>query len=438
MKKNGFAAILIILVIAILGIVGFWIYKDYILQKLGINPLSNTPVVITTPTTSNFDNLSDQEKIQRIADSHSAFGFSLMNKLMTGSQTENVIISPTSLSLALSMIYEGANGQTKTNMAKVLNIQDIPLNSLNNTLPKLYTQPMADDDVMVNIANSLWQSSSAPLLSTFVTNLKNYYHAENFTVDFNNGSLVADQVNSWVSDKTKGKINKIVDPTNFNAYTLSIIANAVYFKGHWTSPFTKSLTKSDTFHLNNGQIEQVNMMEVNGDFEYLDTKDFQAIKLPYGKSEKYGMYIFLPKGDLGKFTKSLTAEKWKSYISKLETSNGTLKMPSFKLDYSAISNLRDALSNLGMADAFTNKADFSGMIQKSDTPYFIDGIIHKTVIEVNEEGSEAAAATVVLPVAGGGGSPAEPFSMTVNKPFLFAISDSKTGEMLFLGNIQKI
>lgn len=388
--------------------------------------------------------LSEKEKTQLIIDGHHNFGFTLINKLVLQNPKTNVVISPTSLSLALSMLYQGSDGQTKINLAKVLRLGNIDNDSLNNIIYGLYSQSNTDDKVTVNINNSLWQSIKIPVLSTFSDNLQKYFRAENFSVDFKDGASVAEQANSWISGKTNGKIKGILDPANINEKTLALIINTVYFKGLWTKPFDKSLTKKDTFYANDNEKENVKMMKIEGVFEYLENNIFQAIRLPYGESEEYGMYIFLPKNNLQTFIKSLTAKNWEYWTRTMSDQatvqyNGTLIMPLLKLDYRVDNDLLLALSDMGMADAFTPKANFARMVQSSSIPYFVDQIIHKTIVEVDEKGSEAAAATAILPKSGGGNPNIiiKSFFMKVDRPFLFAISD-KNGEILFLGDINRI
>lgn len=436
MKKNGFSPILILILVFAIGAVAFFFFKNDI-SKLSVK----APTASTSPLANDSNNPVSQTDLQKIANSHSSFGFSLLNKLISGDQTENIVISPTSLSLALSMVYEGANGQTRTNMAKVLNLQNLSDSDVNNFLLNLDDYLTSDSNTTVRIANSLWQSVSTPLITNYVSLISKYYKADNFNVDFTNGAKVADQANSWVNDKTNGKITSIVNPDSFNKYTLALIINAVYFKGRWTNEFDKSSTQTDTFYSADGTKEQVNMMAQDYFFDYYETNSFQAVRLPYGEGD-YRMDIFLPKTSLADFAKSLSAANWKAWLKNLEPTNQlnqvNLKLPSFKLDYEAGENLKTALTTMGMGDSFTKDADFSRMVQKSSTPYYIDKIIHKATITVDEEGSEAAAATAILPASGGGSPPDHIYTMTVNKPFLFVIENRSTGEILFLGYIQKI
>ncbi|VVC02718.1 Serpin (serine protease inhibitor) [Candidatus Bilamarchaeum dharawalense] len=364
-----------------------------------------------------------------ISVAHNNLGFNLFHKLTQPGK--NLFISPSSISFALGMVHSGAAGQTEIDMAKVLSIQTIDQPDLANF--NLIKALGEDKSVELSIADSIWLDDGFSIKPDYQKNMEKYYLARISNVDFSNPQS-ATTVNGWVSDNTRGKITKIIDPPLDGVE--AILINAVYFKGKWTSPFNASLTTNRTFTFSDGQTKQIAMMQKKSSFDYLENDQFQAVRLPYG-NQSLAMYVFLPKQPLigsqkiEDFVQNMDSAKWNDWLGSFSHESGTVILPKFKMEYST--ELDEQLKQLGMASAFSDNADFSNMAIE---PVKISRVIHKTYIETNEEGSEAAAVTAVVMVATSAPGPYTPpkeFYMDVNRPFFFAIQDDKTGEILFMG-----
>lgn len=358
-------------------------------------------------------------------DSYNQFGFNLYQKLLS---EENMLLSPVSIALALSMAYNGAAGETQAAMADALLIAGADVNELNQS-NGLLMEMLQDSDVTVNIANSLWLRQGMALLPDFVDVNKDYYQAQVSELDFA-APTAAPRINKWAHDQTKGLIEEIVEAP-IDANTLAFLLNAVYFQGDWADAFAAAQTREDVFSAPGGQVS-VPFMHKTSDYEYLAADDLQAIRLPYGKGNM-AMYIFLPQ-DLKTFNAGLTQEKWAEWRTGFQKQRGALALPKFKFGYEK--SLNDALTSLGMGVAFDElQADFSKMIKLADENVFINEVKHKTFIEVDELGTEAAAVTAIE-LFGVTSMPPEPsFTMKVDQPFFFMIHDQETDSILFMGSV---
>ncbi len=381
---------------------------------------------------------------------NTTFGINLLKQLNSESKGGNVFISPVSVSLALSMVYNGAQGDTRVAMTNALSLIFPPpstaseplavaqgklleeLNKSNLALLKSLTAP--DTGVTLDIANGLWARKGITFKPDFLAVNKLYYKAEVKDVDFSDAATIQ-TINSWVSRNTQGKIPTIVD--SLSPRTIMFLANAVYFKGLWAEQFDSKLTKPAEFTLADGSKKQVQMMSKRAYYRYLEGDDFQAIDLPY-KTGRMSMYIFLPaeSSNLSAFLKKLNPNalaewlpEFHSTLPKFRTTEIAVKLPRFKIEYKA--QLEKALTALGMGVAFTDSADFSGIT--ADTSTAIDSVIHKIYVEVNEEGTEAAAVTGITMRATS--MPVSAPDFIVDRPFFLAIRDNKTGAILFSGAI---
>ncbi len=370
-----------------------------------------------------------------VLDANRRFSFALLQaqrqQQPASKPSGNLFISPTSVSQALSMVYQGASGTTATAMQQALQSNDISAESLiggNAAIKSLLENP-EDAQIQLTVANSLWINEGSQIKSDFIEANRRNYKARISILKFAEASTL-DRINNWVKRSTQGKIPQIFSELDPQAEM--VLANAVYFKGGWTEVFEKSRTKDAPFQLNPTQRKTLPMMNQGGNFAYAETKDFQAIRLPYGQSERFGMYVFLPKGDLSAWMDQLNDENWQAWQAKFINRRGTLSLPRFKISYE--SNLNESLKSLGMKEAFDkDKANFSGI---SKNELAISTVQHKTVLEVNETGTEAAAATAIQMVATS--APIEvpkPFTMVVDRPFFCAIVDRQTGLPIFLGQI---
>ncbi len=362
------------------------------------------------------------------------FGFNLFRTMWESEQNQNIFISPFSVSTALAMTLNGAAGETEEAMIDTLQLQGITTDSINTSYYQLLqTLQTSDPKVTLTIANSLWAREGVPFKQDFQQRNSQYFNAEITSLDFADPDSL-NTINQWVNTNTNGKIKKILDEIESNAVLFLI--NAIYFKGEWKTQFDPSATSDRDFHLVTGSTKQVPMMARKGNYAYYENhqENFQAISLPYGEGQM-SMSIFLPsnKSNLNTFLDSLNTENWENWISQLREQEVMVYIPKFKMEYGT-KELNDALTSLGMGIAFDDdNADFSRMASLDDIGgnLYIEKVAHKTFIEVNEEGSEAAAATSV-------GIGIRSILRTVfnaDRPFFFAIRDNETKTILFMGTV---
>jgi len=367
----------------------------------------------------------------KLADATNRFGFALFHQLEKDGNT--VLISPASVDIALSMTYNGAAGETQAGMAKALFLDGMSLDSLNKTqqaLRDLLQNPSSD--ITLAIANSLWSRQGFVFDTVFLANTRDYYSARVTELDFADPNA-AGTINSWVSENTRGKIPKILDQVASDA--ILYLINAVYFKGTWTYQFDKTKTRDLVFHHPSGD-QPCQMMVQDNEFEYRADGLVQMVRLPYGKSEQFAMYVLLPRPGitLGALADSLDFARWQEWTAELTKRKGTVLLPRFTLDFDA--SLNEPLQALGMEAAFNpGGADFSKMIRLPGQNVFISNVKHKTFMEVNEEGTEAAAVTSVEVGATAFEEPDVPFTMIVDRPFFCAIADKESGIILFMGTV---
>ena len=368
-----------------------------------------------------------------LAAASNAFGFDLFQQLRRQEANKNVFFSPLSVTLALAMTYNGAAGETKNAMARSLKIEGMSHAELNQASADLLKALKGSDPkIELAIANSLWARGGVRFNENFLARNRTFYGAEISSLDFSSPQSVA-TINRWVSANTKGKISQIID--NIDPQEVMFLINAVYFKGQWQKRFEKTLTKEQPFHLPGGQKKSVPMMAQSGNYLYHRGDKFQAVNLPYGNGG-VSLYLFLPDqgSSLDEFLKGLSFQKWEGWINNFNDTPGDVKLPRFKLDYEE--TLNESLRAVGMGVAFNpREADFSGIRPERDL--YISEVKHKAVVEVNEEGTEAAAATSVGVAITSVREPRERFSFVADRPFLMAIRDSQTGAILFMGAVME-
>jgi serpin B len=368
----------------------------------------------------------------RLVAANTRFGFKLFSEVAARNAGKNVLVSPSSVALALAMTYNGADGETRQAMARGLELNQMSLEEANRANLQLKSAlEKADPKVQLQIANSLWARKDVSFRPDFIERNKEFYGAEVTELDFNDPNSPA-SINGWVSRKTGGKIERIIDQIDRDSVLFLI--NAIYFKGKWSVEFKKEETKEDNFTLADGRQKKHPMMTQSGKYDYFDGKKFQAVSLPYG-DRRLSMYIFLPaKGStLAELQKSLTVENWEKWMEEFNQTSGDIVVPRFRVEYEV--ELNDALAALGMGVAFDpDRADFSKMVQ-NDERVAIKKVKHKTFAEVNEEGTEAAAATSVEITVTSVQAPRERFRMVIDRPFFCAIRDNQTGAILFMGAI---
>ncbi len=360
------------------------------------------------------------------------FGFKALNELARTNPDKNVFISPTSLSMALAMTYNGSSGSTRTAMQKALGIAGFdPKKASSASFGLIQSLTKAEAGVELNIANSLWARKGIKFKPDFLKTNKQYFKAEVKQVTF--GPAAVKAVNSWVKAKTGGKIPEIISQMPANA--ILYLINAVYFKGAWTNTFDKERTSDGPFTLADGDKLAVPMMRRNGSYSYYKGTGFQGISLPYGQG-RMRMYVFLPDkaSAVPDLVHELTAQKWETWTRGFNATQVDLCMPRFKIEYKAEDEMKAALKTMGMAVAFDPaKADFSRMAQLSGNRVYISQVVHKTFLDVNEAGTEAAAATSIGMAFTS--APMRPIEMVVDHPFLCAIADGETGAVLFVGAV---
>lgn len=370
---------------------------------------------------------------ERVVQANNSLGLNLFHQLLQAEPGENIFISPSSVAMALAMTYNGAQGETSQAMAQALLLEGMSLEEINKAFADLKTiLQNPDPEVLLAIANSLWAREGVAFNEDFLARTSDYFGAEVTALSFDDPEA-ADMINRWVKEQTRNKIAQIVEPP-INPETILFLINAIYFKGEWSVPFDPQHTRDLPFYRADGTQKQHPMMFRGGNFDYLDHEQFQAISLPYGENERVSMYIFLPAEGttLDDFHSSLNVESWNLWMNSFEEKAGEITLPRFKFEYE--SSLNTALKALGMGIAFDEAAaDFSGM-RPIPPNLFISNVKHKTIIEVNEEGTEAAAVTSVEI---GITSVPELFQMTVDQPFFFAIVDNMTGIILFMGSVEE-
>ena len=399
-------------------------------KKLGaLNPFESTPDQEESTVT---EKVAANPAANPLIDGNTKFAFHLFTNLASKQPEENIFISPTSVALALAMTYNGAEGTTATEIGQTLQLPaEINQEEINQAFEALRLHLVSSDEsVKLAIANSLWLRQDFPLKEKFRQESENFYDAKVTELDFNQASA-KDTINRWVKDNTAGKIEQIVD--RITPSDVLYLINAIYFKGNWTYKFEQNNTVEQPFNLGDGKVKQKPMMTRNGEYSYYENEQFQAVSLPYGKEEKLVMDIFLPRenSNLANFTQELNSENWQQWLQGFSKREGLVQIPRFKLEYEV--PLKDALQSLGMKTAFNPaEANFSAM---SSGSVYVNGVKHKTFLEVNEEGTEAAGVTSIEFSVTSVGISVEPFTMVVDRPFFCAIRDRNTGSILFMGAI---
>lgn len=383
----------------------------------------------TTKSQSAAQEIIPTQNMKTTDQAQNEFAFKIFGLLNSPEQAEtNKMISPLSLFTALSMVYNGADGDTKKGIEKALqlNTEDISLlNSANQQfMHKLMT---ADESVTMDIANAIWYDQSLKVQDDFIENTQTYYDAHVSGENFGDPKTVA-LINNWVKEKTHNKIKSILE--QINPGEVMFLLNAVYFKGDWTDSFSENMTRNKSFYTSEGEIK-VPFMYKDEHFNYVETEGLQAIELTYGKEKLFSMMVLLPKENLSisEFIASLNPQMFSDLNSNLRSEKVKLFLPKWESSYTA-DNLKNELSKMGMSQAFTGGADFSNLFERQSTA--ISSVKHKTYIKVDEEGTEAAAVTSIGMVATS--MPMHPPTiMDVNRPFVYLIKERETNTVLFLG-----
>jgi serpin B len=371
-----------------------------------------------------------------LTDGNSAFAFDLYRALREGNG--NLFYSPYSISLALAMTYAGALGETEGQMADTLHFT-LPQDRLHPAFNGLDlelarrgegAEGRDGEGFRLHIVNAMWGPVGYPFLSQFLDLLAQNYGAGLRLLDFANApeeSRVT--INEWVGEQTEGRIEDLVPQGVIDPATALVLTNAIYFNAAWAEPFETDLTQDGPFYLLDGGEVSAPMMRHTASFGYAEGEGVQAVELPYDGRE-LSMVILLPEaGQFEMFEGSLDAGQVDGIVEGLAHRQVALTMP--KLEFESGFSLKDSLAALGMPDAFTGAADFSGMTGSREL--FIGDVVHKAFVSVDEAGTEAAAATAV--VMEKLAMPEEPVEVTVDRPFIFLIRDIETGAILFVGRV---
>jgi serpin B len=373
----------------------------------------------------------DEARVPQLVAGNTGFALDLYRALFSAEQ--NLFYSPYSISAALAMTYAGARGETEQQMAEALHytLPQAQLHAAFNALDQLLLSSADADDeeaFRLHIANTTWGQQGHHWLEAFLDTLAENYGAGLHQVDFRQAEEARQLINQWVLEQTEGKIEELLPPGAVDGSTALVLTNAVYFKAAWKYAFPEAATRDGPFTLLDGSQVSVPMMSGVGQHNYAEWPGVQAIELPYA-GDALSMVILLPdEGTFGSFVRSLDARLLAALLDGLERQGVALTMPRFR--YHSEFKLKDALTQLGMVDAFGDAADFSGM--DGTRELFIDQVYHQALVAVDEAGTEASAATAVVMARKG---PVVEQRVSIDRPFVFLIRDIESGTILFLGHV---
>jgi len=370
------------------------------------------------------------EKSAAIVDSDNQFGLELFQKVNAAETgNENLMISPLSVSVALAMAYNGAEGTTREQMEDMLHKSGLTPDEINQSYQTLVNAHESHDvKVDFDIANGIFYHKDYTILSDFLNVNEEYYNAEVKPLDFGDSQNALKAINGWVKDKTNDKIESIL--TEISTDDVMVLLNAIYFNGKWTYRFNEDDTADRVFFYEDGSSANVPTMVINEEFNYYRNENFEMLEMPYG-SGKYSMLIFLPGDNItaNQMAGMLSPENLDNWTGQMGEQTKKVFLPKFEFKYKT--TLNTELQALGMVDAFNpEKADFKGICE--DQQIFISEVIHKSYIKVNEKGTEAAAVTSVTIAAT---STLDGNTFTVDHPFIFVIKEKDTDTILFIGKV---
>ena len=362
-----------------------------------------------------------------------AFGVDLYRDLAS-KDGANLFISPTSISTALAMVYAGANGQTAADIAKTMHY-DLPADRFHAASGDLLkSMQIKAEGRRLAVANALWVEKSYVLSPAYLALTEKHYGAGVKKMDFSKRTQAVGTINKWVSDNTEQKIKNLFSPSDVTAATRLVLTNTVYLKADWADPFKKSATHDAPFHLSGDKSVTAPMMSQQRRYLYAKADGAQMLSIPY-QGDELAFVIVLPDAvdGLGAIEKKLSAAQLSSWQGALKSSSALVNLQIPKLKFQAKYPLEQPLKQLGMANAFSDQADFSGMSAKRDLK--IDKVIHQTYLAVDETGTEAAAATGVTMALTAAMPVDMPIMFHADHPFLFWIEDKRSGAILFMGRV---
>ncbi len=384
-------------------------------------------VIMAAPTESDVTTTASMSRTTFVTGTRE-LGFQLFSQLVSNSATRNVVISPVSVEMCLALTANGAGGKTRTEIAGVLGTPVAALDVVNGAnAAVLRTYADFGSPAQLTIANSIWGRKGLEFTKPFLDVCSRDYSASARTLDFASPTAVRD-VNGWVADKTHGLIPTIIGALDSN--DVALLLSAIYFRCKWAEPFNRGLTSPSPFHLMDGSRVERQMMVQKGRFGYLKTSSFSAVALPFA-GDRFSMYVFVPRDTNGlpDFLRQLSDSNWRQWTSGFGSVRVHIGLPRFTVQYKA--SLKSNLMAMGMTTAFDSAhADFTPMVAKSPLqPVWIGDAMHKVFIEVDEEGTRAAATTgeVVF------GGPIQMEAVVADRPFFFAIVDTISDAILFMG-----
>jgi len=371
------------------------------------------------------------EGVDTVVNANNQFAFDLYPKFKEESENGNIFFSPHSISVALAMTYEGARGKTAEEMQRVLHIPEDENLRRENFAKIIDGINKPDKKYKLSTANALWPRIDFQLLKEYQDTIEKYYGGKATPLDYAKDSEGSRQIiNSWVEDKTEQKIKDLIPPGLLDPSTVLVLTNAIYFKGTWVLQFDPKETKEEDFRTSAGEAVRVPMMRLvdkDEKFNYAETEDLQILELPYD-GEDLSMLVILPKGNkLEKIEKELSIEKLSEWKDMLKEQKVDIYIPKFKFETKYF--MANTLKKMGMPTAFGPGADFSGINGKGGI--WISQVIHQAFVDVNEEGTEAAAATAVMLREIARTTPV----FRADHPFMFLIQERKSGNILFMGKV---
>jgi serpin B len=401
-------------------------------------------LILTTPMSAAA--FAQEDDASQLVDGNTAFALDLYSALRQDANGANLLLSPYSISQALAMTYAGAGGQTATQMAETLGFT-LPQPVLHAVFANLNADLTARGNAEANeeegetaralrIADALWGEQSYPFNPVYTAQLRRYYGAGLQPTDFANAPEDArGQINDWVADQTEDRIKNIVPEGAITPDTRLVLANAIWFYGGWQETFSPDATEDGEFALDGGATVTVPFMFQRAHLPYARGDGFEVIEFPYAGSSFTFTVILPDEGQFAAFEEGLDAETLGTAIDRLASTDVRVYLPKFEFEFAT--SLAQTLQAMGMTDAFEpTRADFTGMVEGTPpAPLFIGNVLHKAFISVDENGTEAAAATVVITAEGAAPDETEPIDVRIDRPFLFAIRDTQTGTLLFMGRV---
>ncbi|MBN1339760.1 MAG: serpin family protein [Bacteroidales bacterium] len=373
----------------------------------------------------------EQMDALKVAQGSNRFAFDLVRHLPVES---NMVFSPFSISTALAMVQAGASGQTEEEIQKTMHFPDQQELLSGYMEITALLQDKNSESLKLFIANALWAQQGYAFSEDYFSLMQKYFSVEPGYADFKTEqgrSEAVQKINTWISEHTENLIRNMVSPGVLNPLTRLVLANAVYFNGLWKKEFNPEKTGEDVFYLNDGQVTQVKYMSNKSRYRYFRNEEYSCIDIPYSEGNLSMLALLPEKNDIENFTADFGYDNFAELQASLMYEEVEIFLPGFKFEF--FSSLAEILSEMGMEQAFSDQADFSRITGIADLK--IDKVLHKAMIEVNEQGTEAAAATVVTMMEKSAGPGSSIYLFKADHPFVFIIYDNETSAILFMGRI---